>query len=149
MKPLTTDRVSGGVLALFALLVLWESRRYPLGTFHLPGPAFAPVLLASLLLIFGILLVFTSGRAPRLSSIRWTEWRHGLAILAACAFAVFATERLGYRFTVLLMLAVLIKAVERRGWVETLVVAFGLAFGSFYLFYTLLRVPLPEGPFGF
>jgi hypothetical protein len=39
--------------------------------------------------------------------------------------------------------------VERRGWVETLVFAFGLAFGSFYLFYTLLRVPLPEGPLGF
>jgi hypothetical protein len=29
------------------------------------------------------------------------------------------------------------------------VFAFGLAFGSFYLFYTLLRVPLPEGPLGF
>ena len=149
MKPLTTDRVSGGVLVFFALLVLWESRRYPLGTFHLPGPAFAPVLLASLLLIFGILLVLTSSRAPQLSSISWTEWRHALAILAASLFTAFATERLGYRLTILLMLTFLIKVVERRGWVETLVVSFGLAFGSFYLFYTLLRVPLPEGPFGF
>lgn len=149
MKPLTTDRVSGGVLVLFALLVLWESRRYPLGTFHLPGPAFAPVLLASLLLIFGVLLLLTSSRAPQLSSISWTEWRHALAILAASLFTVFATERLGYRLTILLMLAFLIKVVERRGWVETLVVSFGLAFGSFYLFYTLLRVPLPEGPLGF
>ena len=146
---MTTDRVSGAVLALFALLVIWESRHYPLGTFRLPGPAFVPILLASLLLIFGILLLFTSGRAPRLSSINWTEWRHALAILAASLFTVFATERLGYRLTMLLMLAFLIKVVERRGWVETLVVSFGLAFGSFYLFYTLLRVPLPEGPFGF
>jgi hypothetical protein len=149
MKSLTTDRVSGGVLALFALLVLWESRRYPLGNFRLPGPAFAPVLLASLLLIFGVLLVLTSSRAPGLSSISWTEWRHALAILGTSLFTVFATERLGYRLTMLLMLAFLIKVVERRGWVETLVVSFGLAFGSFYLFYTLLRVPLPEGPLGF
>ena len=105
--------------------------------------------LAALLLIFGVLLVFTSSRAPRLSSVSWTEWRHTAAILAACGFAVFATERLGYRLTVLLILGFLIKVVERRGWVETIVFAFGLAFGSFYLFYTLLRVPLPEGPLGF
>jgi len=146
---LTTDRLSGAVLVVFALLVIFESRHYPLGTFRLPGPAFVPILLASLLLIFGILLLFTSGRAPRLSSISWSEWRHAAAILAASVFAVFATERLGYRLTVLLMLGFLLKVVERRGWMQTVGLAFGLAFGSFYLFYTLLRVPLPEGPFGF
>lgn len=146
---MTTDRLSGAVLVVFALLVIFESRHYPLGTFRLPGPAFVPILLASLLLIFGILLLFTSGRAPRLSSISWSEWRHAAAILAASVFAVFATERLGYRLTVLLMLGFLIKVVERRGWMQTVGLAFGLAFGSFYLFYTLLRVPLPEGPFGF
>ena len=146
---MTTDRLSGAVLVVFALLVIFESRHYPLGTFRLPGPAFVPILLASLLLIFGMLLVFTSGDAPRISSIRWTECRHAAAILAASVFAVFATERLGYRLTVLLIVGFLIKVVERRGWMQTLGLAFGLAFGSFYLFYTLLRVPLPEGPFGF
>jgi len=146
---LTTDRLSGAVLVVFALLVIFESRHYPLGTFRLPGPAFVPILLASLLLIFGILLLFTSGHAPRLASISWSEWHHAAAILATSVFAVFATERLGYRLTVLLMLGFLLKVVERRGWMQTVGLAFGLAFGSFYLFYTLLRVPLPEGPFGF
>jgi hypothetical protein len=146
---LTTDRVSGAVLVLFAFLVILASRDYPLGTFRVPGPAFVPTLLAALLLIFGVLLVFTSSRAARLSSISWIEWRHAAAILAACVFAVFATERLGYRLTVLLILVFLIKFVERRGWAQTLLFAFGLAFGSFYLFYTLLRVPLPAGPLGF
>jgi hypothetical protein len=116
MRPLTTDRVSGVVLVLFALLVIWESRHYPFGTFRLPGPAFVPALLAALLLIFGVLLVVTSSRAPRRSSISWTGWRHAAAILAACVFAVFATERLGYRLTVLLMLGFLLKVVEGRGW---------------------------------
>jgi hypothetical protein len=31
----------------------------------------------------------------------------------------------------------------------SLALAFGLSFGSFFLFYTILRVPLPQGPFGF
>ena len=146
---MTTDRVSASVLTLFALLVIWESRLLPLGSFRHPGPAYVPVLLASLLLIFGILLILTAGRAPSLSSLRWTEWRHALAILTACVFAVFAIERMGYRLTMLLVLGFLVKFVERRGWVLSLTFAFSLAFGSFFLFYTLLRVPLPQGPWGF
>jgi hypothetical protein len=72
-----------------------------------------------------------------------------LAILAACVFAVFAIERVGYRLTMLLVLGFLVKFVERRGWVLSLTFAFSLAFGSFFLFYALLRVPLPQGPWGF
>ena len=154
---LTTNRVSGSALVLFSLLVIWESRQLPLGTFRLPGPAFVPVLLASLLVIFGLLLIVSpfggaqdkAGRAPLLSSLSWTEWRHALAILAMCAFAVFAIERLGYRLTMLLALTFLLKRVERRGWVLSLTFAFALSFGSFFLFHSILRVPLPPGPYGF
>jgi hypothetical protein len=146
---MTTDRASGSALVLFALLVLWESHHLPLGTLRQPGPAFIPILLALLLMIFGVGVVLTGGRAPLLSSLHWQEWRHALAILAASTFAVFALERLGYRLTMLLVSGFLIKLVEKRGWVVSLLFAFGLSFGSFFLFYTILRVPLPEGPFGF
>jgi hypothetical protein len=146
---LTTDRFASGVLALFALLVIWESRVLPLGTFRQPGPAYIPILLASLLLIFAIFLAAAAGRAPSFSSIHWTEWRHALAILASCVFTVAAMERLGYRLTLLLVLGFLLKIVEKRGWRVTIAFALSLAFGSFYLFYTLLRVPLPQGSLGF
>jgi putative tricarboxylic transport membrane protein len=146
---MTTDRLSGSVLVVFALLVIWESRHLPLGTFRQPGPAFVPILLAVLLVIFGVFVVLTGARSPLLSSISWTEWRHALAILGASLFSVFAIERLGYRLTVLLVLSFLVKVVEKRGWVLSLAFAFTLSFGSFFLFYTLLRVPLPEGPLGF
>jgi Tripartite tricarboxylate transporter TctB family len=146
---MTTDRVSGSALVFVALLVIWGSHHLPLGTLRQPGPAFIPILLALLLMIFGVSVVLTGGRAPLLSSLRWQEWRHALAILAASIFAVFALERLGYRLTMLLVLGFLIGLVEKRGWVVSLLLAFSLSFGSFFLFYTILRVPLPEGPFGF
>jgi uncharacterized protein YhhL (DUF1145 family) len=146
---MTTERASAIALIIFAVLVIWESRQLPLGTFRQPGPAFIPILLALLLLMFAVFLVLTSSRAPSLSSISWTEWRHALAILAASLFSVFAIERLGYRLTVLLVLGFLVKVVEQRGWIVSLSFAFTLSFGSFFLFYTVLRVPLPQGPFGF
>jgi hypothetical protein len=137
------------MLVIFSLLTIWQSSALPLGTFRHPGPAYIPILLALLLLIFGAFLAGTGGRAPKFSSIWWTEWRHTAAILAACTFAVFAIERLGYRLTLVLVLSFLLKIVERRGWLLTASLAIVLAFGSFFLFYTLLRVPLPQGPFGF
>ncbi len=140
---MTTDRISGSALVIFALLVILESRHLPLGTFRQPGPAFVPILLALLLLIFAVFVVLTGSRAPLLSSIRWTEWRHAVAILGASIFSVFAVERLGYRFTVVLVLTFLVKIVEKRGWLLSLAFAFAMSFGSFFLFYTILRVPLP------
>jgi hypothetical protein len=47
------------------------------------------------------------------------------------------------------VLAVLILVLERRGLVLGLVLSLWMAWGSFYLFDTLLRVPLPRGPLGF
>jgi hypothetical protein len=146
---LTTDRVSGSALVCFSLLVIWESRRLPFGTFRQPGPAYIPVILAIVLLLFGLCLIFASKRAPSISSIDWTEWRHAVAIFSASIFSVLAIERLGYRLTVLLVLGFLVKVVENRAWVLSLAFALALSFGSFFLFYTVLRVPLPEGPLGF
>ncbi len=144
----TTDRIAGSALALFALGVIWESRTLPLGTFRAPGPAYMPVLLALLLLIFGVLIAATGGRAEGFSAVGWAAWRHPTAIFVVCIFCALALERLGYRFTILAALTFLTKVVERKGYVLTLVFALGLALGSFFLFNTILRVPLPRGPFG-
>jgi hypothetical protein len=147
---MTTDRLSGIALVLFASLVIWQSRSLPLGTLRQPGPAYIPLLLALLLLVFAVLLIVSGGRRTRpLSAVNWTEWRHATAILAASLFSVLGLERLGYRLTLLLLLGFLLGVVEKRGWILSLAFAFTLSFGSFFLFYTVLRVPLPEGPLGF
>jgi len=72
-----------------------------------------------------------------------------VAILGACAFAALGLERLGYRLTVAAMLGFLVGVVERRSLVTTVVLMVAFALGTFFLFDTLLRVPLPRGPGGF
>jgi putative tricarboxylic transport membrane protein len=145
---LTTDRVGGSALVLFALGVLWESRKLPLGSLHNPGPAYMPVVLAVALVVFGAILVLRGGDSEPVSTVGWGEWRHAVAILAVCAFAALALDRLGYRITVAVALAFLLGVVEHRRFFFTTAVALGMAFGTFYLFDTLLRTPLPRGPFG-
>jgi len=144
---MTVDRVAGVALVLIGLATLWESRAFPLGSLHRPGPAYMPVVLALLLIVFGV-AVFVMGRGARtLREVGCPEWRHAVAIFAACAFAAWGLERLGYRITMAVVVGLLLLGLERKGWVLGLGLTLVMAWGSFYLFDTLLRVPLPRGIF--
>jgi hypothetical protein len=145
---LSTDRAAGGVLVLIGLVALWQSLAFPLGTLWRPGPGYMPVVLAVVLVAFGLLLVAFGGRGLALGDVGWGEWRHAVAIFGVCAFVALALERLGFRLTMAAALLFLLGVVERRGLVQTLVLTVVLAAGFFHLFNTTLRVPLPRGPFG-
>ena len=145
---MTVDRLAGLALVLIGLIAIEESRVFPLGTLHRPGPAFMPMVLASLLLVFGVAVFAMGARARRVAEVGWHEWRHAAAIFAACAFAAGFLERLGYRLTMAVVVAFLLLALERKGVVVSLALTLAMAWGSFFVFDTLLRVPLPRGPFG-
>ena|SRR5438094_639996 len=145
---MTIDRVAGAALVVIGLITIWQSQAFPLGSLHRPGPAYMPVVLAVLLMAFGA-AVFAMGRSARpLREVGWPEWRHAVAIFAACAFAAWALDRLGYRITMALVLAFLLIGLERKGLVLGMALSLATAWGSFYLFDTLLKVPLPRGPLG-
>jgi hypothetical protein len=143
------DRVAGAALVVFALYVLWLDRVLPLGNFHNPGPGYMPMVLALLLAAMGGLVILAGGSAPPFSAIAWTEWRHAIAILGCCTFAALALERLGYRLTIALLVAFLLWVVERKSLAATVLMAGGLALATYYVFGTVLLVPLPLGPWGF
>lgn len=145
---MTVDRVAGLALVLIGLGTMWESRVFPLGSLHRPGPAYMPVVLAALLILFGAAVFAMDARVRRLAEVGWPEWRHALAIFGACAFAAWGLERLGYRLTMAAVMAFLLLVVERKGWTLGLTLTVAMAWGSFFVFDTLLRVPLPRGPFG-
>lgn len=148
-RPLSTDRLGGTVLAAFAIFVLWESRKLPFGTIQDPGAGAVPVLLALILLVCSLAVIAGGAAAPPVAGVPWTEWRHAVAILGACAFMALALERLGYRLTILVALFALLTLLEQKRWVVGAVFAVGFSLGSYFLFNTLLRVPMPQSPFGF
>lgn len=145
----TVDRVSGVVLIALALGVIWESQKLPLGTFHNPGPGYMPTVLALVLGGLGVVIVVFGGDSVSFGALGWGEGKHALAILGACAFAAVALERIGYRLTTLLILLFLLWAVERKRPATVVALSLALSLGSYYLFYNLLKVQLPRGPWGF
>jgi putative tricarboxylic transport membrane protein len=145
---LTVDRVAGGTLVVVGLIAVWQSLQFPLGSLQRPGPAYMPLLLALLLILFGVILVAVRSDSERFTAIVWDERRHAVAIFAACAFAAWGLERLGYRLTMAAVLLFLLLVLERQRVVVSVLLMVAVSWGSFLLFDTLLRVPLPRGPFG-
>lgn len=143
------DRLSGTVLVLLGLFVVWERRVLPLGTHNQPGPGYFPLLLAILLIIFGGILIARGGLTRAFRSLSWSEAPHAIAILACSVLATLFMERVGYRITMIIILGFLLGAMERIRLWQALTLTLGLALGSFWLFDSLLRVPLPRGGWGF
>jgi len=146
---MTIDRVSGTFFILLGLFVIWERKVLPLGTTGNPGPGYFPLLLAILLILLGGLLVIHGGHAIALRSVKWPEARTAMAILGCCIFATLGMETIGYRVTMVLILGFLFGILERLKIWQVLALTLSLAFGSFWLFDTFLKVPLPRGGFGF
>src|SRR2546425_13258052 len=112
---LTTNRAAALALGVLAVVVLFESRKLPLGSLHNPGPAYMPVLLALALLVFAILVGAYGGASRALGAVGWSERRHAPAILGTGPFRAIALERLGYRLTMAISLGFLLGVMGRQG----------------------------------
>jgi len=148
-RPLTRNRVAGLALVAIAVGIAWESGKLPLGSLGNPGAGFLPLVIAAALGVFGLLTAFLDKGTPLWSSIAWAEAPRAAGILAATAFGAFAMERLGYRITTFVIAALLLLGLERKHPLPALIAALLLSAGTHYLFATLLKVPLPLGPWGF
>lgn len=144
----TSKRAAGSVLVVIGALALWEGLRFPFGTMSRPGPAYAPALLSVVLVTLGVVLILTRDGGPRLAAMDWGDWRRALAILAVSVFIAFTLEPLGWRVAVSIALLALLGLLERRGAVFTVVLTAAIAFGSYFLFNDVLKVPLPRSALG-
>ena len=147
-RKLRSDQLSGLMLLALALYVWWMNRVYPIGTLSEPGPGYVPLLLAIFMGAMGILVMLSGGKSMPLANMEWTEAKRAIALLAACGVAAFALERLGYRITMAALLVFFLGVMERRKPVMVIAVGIGFPLVTYYIFSTLLRVPLPDSPWG-
>ncbi|MBI2297225.1 MAG: tripartite tricarboxylate transporter TctB family protein [Betaproteobacteria bacterium] len=143
---MNTDRVSGGVLLLFAAAVGWEAWKLPFGTINAPDSGFFPLSLAVALALLSALIVL----ATWLSGSRATtppSWQGGnrVALLVVALVAYVAVlNPLGYLLATALVMLLYLRGLERVRWRVSLTVAVVSVVASDLLF-RRLGVPLPAG----
>ena len=144
---LRRDHVAGGVFIAAGALVFAMSGDLPFGTLASPGAGMMPKLVLGLMMAFGAIIVARAGESPPLAEIDWSDFRHAATVVAVSAVAIALYTKIGFVLSVTLLLFVLLYFIERRSLWRALAVSIGVTVGSYLLFSTLLKSPLPPMPF--
>ena len=144
------DAVAGAALIALAIAILFHIQGYPLIPGQKYGPALFPGLIAVGFIATGSLLVVRGARAgrPLFAPGAWMRVpglvANFLAVCAALVFYVLAVGPLGFIPTgIVLLLALFLKFGVRS--LPAIVTAVATTLVIHWLFYKLLRVPLPWG----
>jgi hypothetical protein len=147
---LRKDVLSGLLFIIIALLGLWLSRDYPIGTALRMGTGYVPRLLCWILLGLGTVILVQGLReaqtARALSVGDGSAWRPVVFVTASLVIYGLSIERLGLVVSILLLIAV--GSVAARGLqpLETLVAALVLIALSWAIFIVGLGLTIPVWP---
>lgn len=144
------DAIVGAALAALGIAILIHVQGYPTIPGQKYGPALFPGLAATGLVACGALLIRRGVRtgAPALVIAAWMRSPRHVAnfflVVGALVFYVVAAESLGFVPTGFLILAVLFWKLGVR-WPVAAPTALVATLAVHFLFYKLMRVPLPWG----
>jgi hypothetical protein len=147
----TTSEKAGGVLwVLFSGLLLYETRRYPIGTVDNPGAGFLPLLLGIVLGAMSIIHLFRvwTKKGGRSAPTLWPD-RRGLikssSILMLLFLFTLLLEITGYLVNTFFLFLLLLRPIGKQKWLWSLSISIGATFASYLLFDWWLMLPLPKG----
>ena len=135
------DFWSGVLFMAFGLGVLAIARHYPFGTTTRMGAGFFPMVLASVLAIFGLIIVVKACVAKRRSDITNTALVPLLVIAATVLYGALVQEA-GFVAVTFISVLVAARASRRGGWASQLLLAAGTTLCCFLIFIQGLGLPL-------
>ncbi len=154
-RPTFYPKLVSMAIALAAILFIYGSLKMPMGTLLTPAAGLVPLLLGCGTLVLAIVAIVApepasegalgpkdeaenppgeSGKVPR-----------PLLIMIVLGLIIFGLERAGFRLTILGGSFILLRFVEKRPLVQSLLISLALSGGLYYLFSKLLYVNLPGG----
>jgi putative tricarboxylic transport membrane protein len=139
------DFLAGLLLLFFGLGALFVGSSYRIGTTFRMGPGFFPVVLASLLILIGIIVVCMSFRAAEVMLPK-VAWRPLIVVSAAVVLFGLIINSAGLAVSTFAM--VVASRVARHGypWRETIVLAVVLSIACAAIFYFGLHIQMPLLP---
>lgn len=153
-----TDALSGALFMMLGLFILVQASQFPAFGGQPYGAALLPSVLAGAFILAGLLLVVRDLSARRsaagTASAPWIaivpELRNAvsvaalLMVIANVAAHILLSPRLGFLPVSVIGLTILFVVLKLQLW-KALLLAVGASLACWWLFVTLLRVPLPRG----
>ncbi len=146
---LRADHVAGAFFVAVGVLVVALSGDLPLGGLSMPGAGFMPILVAALIIIFGLSLFIRARESKLFAEIVWDDGKHAAAVLGITTIAVALYVTLGFVITMVLMMVALLVIVEKRNIVRAGLYSAVVAVVTYLVFVHMLQSPLPPGVLGY
>ena len=143
---LRRDHVAGGAFIVAGVLVFALSGDLPFGTLASPGAGMMPKLVLALMVTFGVLIAARGSESPPLREVQWDDFRHATTVVGVSGIAIALYTIIGFVLSISLLMFTLLYVVERRNIWRVAAVSIGVTVGSYFLFNTLLKSPLPPMP---
>jgi putative tricarboxylic transport membrane protein len=144
------QRISGLVVFLIGLAILWQGSHLGMGTARTPGSGFFPNLVAIGLMVLSLVLVIKGGKdeeeEKRSFSLRATL-RILIVFLALMAYS-FLLEYLGFLLTSFMLTTYLFWAFGSKKWYMAVAWAATFVVVAYLLFDVVLEANLPKGVLG-
>ncbi len=144
------DRISGIVIFLLGVAVLWQGRHLTIGSLRSPGPGFFPSLLAGLMIILALFLIVPSKKkeSPSEPSSFPSLGRVSI-VFVALLFYFYFLESLGFILVSFFLMTFLFIVMASEKWHLALLQSLIFVGLAYVLFDVLLKSQLPHGVTGF
>lgn len=144
------DKFPAIFFLLLSAFICIESLHLDLGDWRKPGSGLFPFWSGAAVGVLGLVILFQSWKGKATEEEREIEisWRGIILCFFALSMYILLLDISGFIMTTFLFIGFLMKIVERKGWVATILTASGIAVASYGFFARLLHSELPKGIFG-
>ncbi len=143
LRARSPQDVAGGLfLIAVGAFALWQAADLPLGTLRAMGPGMLPRALATLVAVFGAILVVSAFIEDGEPLTRW-HLRGPVFILGAVVVFALTIRTLGLAFAGPLAMIIGSFASEEVRWKETIIFAVAMTAFCILLFKVALGLPIP------
>lgn len=139
----TYRALSGCVLLVAGLVMLFFAWGYPKGTLHQMGPGFIPQTIAILISCLAVAIIITDLRAPERAKASALHWRGLIFISAAIIIFAVLVDVAGLVPSMFLAVAVSMFADDHARPISVLIYTIAATFLGWLLFLFALELPIP------
>ena len=146
---LRADHVAGAAFVAFGAAIIALSGDLPSGQLSMPGAGFLPKIVATMTIVFGLVLVLRASESVPFAELEWDGGKHAVLVTAVTAAAIGLYTYLGFIITMAAMMIALLIVIERRHPVRAAAYSIGVVLVTYVAFAYLLKTPLPTSPFSY
>ena len=141
---LRADHVAGSAFVVFGIAIIALSGDLPIGQLSMPGSGFLPIIVATLTIIFGLVLIVRARESVTFAELDWQDGKHAALVTVITAAAIAAYEHLGFNLTMVSMMIALLLIIERRNPLRAIAYSLVIVLCTYISFAWGLKTPLPE-----